>query len=76
MFKLSFRPLGQRLSRMRLGSGAFAASCVAIEVIGVAIFIRGFFPAPVRSSARPEHGAETPAPEPVAGIDPAFILSP
>ncbi|XP_031193104.1 GPI ethanolamine phosphate transferase 2 isoform X3 [Mastomys coucha] len=53
---------------MRLGSGAFAASCVAIEVIGVAIFIRGFFPAPVRSSARPEHGAETPAPEPVAGV--------
>ncbi|XP_036057603.1 GPI ethanolamine phosphate transferase 2 isoform X3 [Onychomys torridus] len=52
---------------MRLGSGAFAASCVAIEVIGVAIFIRGFFPAPVRSSARPEHGVETPAPEPVAG---------
>ncbi|XP_052591675.1 GPI ethanolamine phosphate transferase 2 isoform X3 [Peromyscus californicus insignis] len=52
---------------MRLGSGAFAASCVAIEVIGFAIFIRGFFPAPVRSSARPEHGVETPAPEPVAG---------
>lgn len=55
---------------MRLGSGAFAAICVAIEVIGVAIFIRGFFPAPVRSSARPEHDAETPAPEPVAGIAP------
>ncbi|XP_027281761.1 GPI ethanolamine phosphate transferase 2 isoform X2 [Cricetulus griseus] len=52
---------------MRLGSGAFAASCVAIEVIGVAIFIRGFFPAPVRSSAGPEHGVETPAPEPMAG---------
>lgn len=52
---------------MRLSSGAFAASCVAVEVIGVAIFLRGFFPAPVRSSARPEHLAETPAPEPVAG---------
>ncbi|KAL1789353.1 GPI ethanolamine phosphate transferase 2 isoform X1 [Sigmodon hispidus] len=52
---------------MRLGSGVFAASCVAIEVIGVAIFIRGFFPAPVRSSARPEQGVETPAPEPMAG---------
>ncbi|XP_050011566.1 GPI ethanolamine phosphate transferase 2 isoform X2 [Alexandromys fortis] len=52
---------------MRLGSGAFAACCVAIEVVGVAIFIRGFFPAPVRSSVRPEHGVETPAPEPVAG---------
>uniref|UniRef100_A0A8C6RNM0 Phosphatidylinositol glycan anchor biosynthesis, class G n=1 Tax=Nannospalax galili TaxID=1026970 RepID=A0A8C6RNM0_NANGA len=52
---------------MRLRSGAFAASCVAVEVIGVAIFLRGFFPTPVRSSARPEHRAETPAPEPVAG---------
>nr|XP_020028970.1 GPI ethanolamine phosphate transferase 2 isoform X3 [Castor canadensis] len=52
---------------MRLGSGAFAASCVAIEVIGVAIFLRGFFPAPVRSSSRTEHRAEPPAPEPVAG---------
>lgn len=60
----------QRLCRMRLGSGAFAACCVAIEVVGVAIFIRGFFPAPVRSSVRPEHGVETPAPEPVAGMDP------
>ncbi|CAO2638996.1 GPI ethanolamine phosphate transferase 2, partial [Lemmus lemmus] len=56
-----------RLRRMRLGSGAFAACCVAIEVIGVAIFIRGFFPAPVRSSARSERGVEAPAPEPIAG---------
>uniref|UniRef100_A0A8C9QD35 Phosphatidylinositol glycan anchor biosynthesis class G n=1 Tax=Spermophilus dauricus TaxID=99837 RepID=A0A8C9QD35_SPEDA len=52
---------------MRLGSGAFAASCVAIEVLGVAIFLRGFFPAPVRSSSRTEHRAEPPAPEPAAG---------
>jgi ethanolaminephosphotransferase len=36
-------------------------------VIGVAIFLRGFFPAPVRSSSRTEHRAEPPAPEPVAG---------
>ncbi|XP_027796557.2 GPI ethanolamine phosphate transferase 2 isoform X2 [Marmota flaviventris] len=52
---------------MRLGSGAFAASCVAIEVLGVAIFLRGFFPAPVRSSSRTQHRAEPPAPEPAAG---------
>lgn len=79
-YPVSGRPAERRVT-MRLGSGAFAASCVAIEVIGVAIFIRGFFPAPVRSSASSEHGAETPAPEPVAGIRPplpvvpAFILS-
>ncbi|XP_064221127.1 GPI ethanolamine phosphate transferase 2 isoform X2 [Aotus nancymaae] len=52
---------------MRLGAGAFAACCVAIEVLGIAVFLRGFFPAPVRSSARTEHGAEPPAPEPSAG---------
>ncbi|PNI30845.1 PIGG isoform 7 [Pan troglodytes] len=53
---------------MRLGSGTFATCCVAIEVLGIAVFLRGFFPAPVRSSARAEHGAEPPAPEPSAGV--------
>nr|XP_003422960.1 GPI ethanolamine phosphate transferase 2 isoform X1 [Loxodonta africana] len=52
---------------MRLGAGTFAACCVAIEVLGVAIFLRGFFPAPVRSSSTTEHRAESPAPEPSAG---------
>ncbi|XP_075400787.1 GPI ethanolamine phosphate transferase 2, catalytic subunit isoform X2 [Tenrec ecaudatus] len=52
---------------MRLGSGTFAACCVAIQVLGFAIFLRGFFPAPVRSSSRGEHPAETPAPEPSSG---------
>ncbi|XP_035581957.1 GPI ethanolamine phosphate transferase 2 isoform X1 [Zalophus californianus] len=52
---------------MRLGSGTFAACCVVIEVLGVALFLRGFFPTPVRSSSRTEHQAEPPAPEPSAG---------
>ncbi|KAM6221595.1 GPI ethanolamine phosphate transferase 2 isoform 2-T2 [Rhynchocyon petersi] len=52
---------------MRLGSGTFAAACIVIEVLGVAIFLRGFFPAPVRSFSRTEHQAEPPAPEPSAG---------
>ncbi|XP_054437811.1 GPI ethanolamine phosphate transferase 2 isoform X2 [Pteronotus mesoamericanus] len=52
---------------MRLGSGTFAAGCVVIEVLGVALFLRGFFPPPVRSSAGTEHLAEPPAPEPSAG---------
>ncbi|XP_042528704.1 GPI ethanolamine phosphate transferase 2 isoform X3 [Dipodomys spectabilis] len=51
---------------MRVGSGAFAACCVAVEVVGLALFLRGFFPAPVRSS-RAERGLEPPAPEPAAG---------
>ncbi|XP_040093675.1 GPI ethanolamine phosphate transferase 2 isoform X3 [Oryx dammah] len=50
---------------MRLGSGTFAAGCVVIEVLGVALFLRGFFPAPVFSGT--ERQAESPAPEPSAG---------
>uniref|UniRef100_A0A8C6DBC3 Phosphatidylinositol glycan anchor biosynthesis class G (EMM blood group) n=1 Tax=Moschus moschiferus TaxID=68415 RepID=A0A8C6DBC3_MOSMO len=50
---------------MRLGSGAFAAGCVVVEVLGVALFLRGFFPAPVFSGA--ERQAASPAPEPSAG---------
>ncbi|XP_051823438.1 GPI ethanolamine phosphate transferase 2 isoform X1 [Antechinus flavipes] len=49
---------------MRLGSGAFAASCVVIEVLGVAVFLRGFFPVSVRSSSRVR--PLPPAPEPAA----------
>nr|KAF6280195.1 phosphatidylinositol glycan anchor biosynthesis class G [Pipistrellus kuhlii] len=49
---------------MRLGCGAFAAGCVAVEVLGVALFLRGFFPPPVRSSSQPAPPA---APEPSAG---------
>lgn len=60
---------------MRLGSGTFAACCVVIEVLGVALFLRGFFPAPVRSSSRTEHQAEPPAPEPSAGTDPSPAVS-
>lgn len=52
---------------MRLGCGAFAAGCVVIEVLGVALFLRGFFPPPVRSSSKPEPPA---APEPSAGRAP------
>ncbi|XP_036903439.1 GPI ethanolamine phosphate transferase 2 isoform X1 [Sturnira hondurensis] len=52
---------------MRLGSGTFAAGCVVIEVLGVTLFLRGFFPAPVRSSSGTEQHAELPAPEPLAG---------
>ncbi|XP_006919115.1 GPI ethanolamine phosphate transferase 2 isoform X4 [Pteropus alecto] len=52
---------------MRLGSGTFAACCVVIEVLGVALFLRGFFPVPVRSSSGTEHQTEPPAPEPSAG---------
>lgn len=66
------REPGSRPARgtMRLGCGAFAAGCIMVEVLGVAVFLRGFFPAPVRSSSGTEHQAEHPAPEPSAGTDP------
>ncbi|XP_007181529.1 GPI ethanolamine phosphate transferase 2 isoform X1 [Balaenoptera acutorostrata] len=52
---------------MRLGSGTFAACCVVIEVLGVALFLRGFFPVPVCPFSGTEHQTESPAPEPSAG---------
>ncbi|XP_037385447.1 GPI ethanolamine phosphate transferase 2 isoform X2 [Talpa occidentalis] len=52
---------------MRLGSGTFAAGLVVIEVLGVALFLRGFFPAPVRSAPGTEQRAAPPVPEPAAG---------
>lgn len=65
----AIREPGSRLvGTMRLGSGTFAACCIVIEVLGVALFLRGFFPTPVRSSSRTEHQAEPPA-EPSAGTD-------
>lgn len=66
----------RRACAMRLGSGTFAAGCVVIQVLGVALFLRGFFPAPVRSFSGTEHHAETPAPEPSAGTDPSQRLLP
>ena len=67
----------RRVGTMRLGSGTFAAGCVVIEVLGVALFLRGFFPAPVFSGT--ERQAESPAPEPSAGtsappLPPASLL--
>ncbi|KAM9507412.1 GPI ethanolamine phosphate transferase 2 isoform 3-T3 [Guaruba guarouba] len=46
---------------MRLRSGVFAASCLLVEVLGVALFLRGFFPVPVRSLPRREARGGFPA---------------
>ncbi|XP_044536800.1 GPI ethanolamine phosphate transferase 2 isoform X5 [Gracilinanus agilis] len=50
---------------MRLGSGVFAACCVVIEVLGVAVFLRGFFPVSLRPVSQVQ--PQPPAPEPAAG---------
>ncbi|XP_025905725.1 GPI ethanolamine phosphate transferase 2 isoform X2 [Nothoprocta perdicaria] len=46
---------------MRLRSGVFASSCLLVEALGVALFLRGFFPLPVRSLPRSEARREPPA---------------
>lgn len=54
---------GRRVGRMRLRlrSGALAAGCLLAEALGVALFLRGFFPLPVRSLPRGEARAQPPA---------------
>ncbi|XP_008112781.2 GPI ethanolamine phosphate transferase 2 isoform X1 [Anolis carolinensis] len=50
---------------MRLRSAALAASCLLVQALGAGLFLRGFFPAPVR--LRPRRGAAPiPPPEPPA----------
>ncbi|XP_058682871.1 GPI ethanolamine phosphate transferase 2 isoform X2 [Poecile atricapillus] len=46
---------------MRLRSGVFASSCLLVQALGVALFLRGFFPVPVRSVPRREARADSPA---------------
>ncbi|XP_064901667.1 GPI ethanolamine phosphate transferase 2 isoform X1 [Columba livia] len=46
---------------MRLRSGVFASSCLLMEALGVALFLRGFFPVPVRSLSRREVRGDPPA---------------
>ncbi|XP_066037659.1 GPI ethanolamine phosphate transferase 2 isoform X4 [Chamaea fasciata] len=46
---------------MRLRSSVFASSCLLVQALGVALFLRGFFPVPVRSVPRREARADPPA---------------
>ncbi|XP_060619688.2 GPI ethanolamine phosphate transferase 2 isoform X3 [Anolis sagrei] len=48
---------------MRLRSGALAASCLLVQALGAGLFLRGFFPAPVRSRSL-RGAAPIPPPEP------------
>ncbi|NXY87520.1 PIGG transferase, partial [Alcedo cyanopectus] len=50
-----------RGGRMRLRSGVFASFCLLAEALGVALFLRGFFPLPVRSLPRSEAREDPPA---------------
>ncbi|XP_056430891.1 GPI ethanolamine phosphate transferase 2 [Hyla sarda] len=51
---------------MKVGSSVLACCCLLIQVLGLALFLRGFFPVPVRSQSRKSSISEIPA-EPWAG---------
>ncbi|KAG8594441.1 hypothetical protein GDO81_001205 [Engystomops pustulosus] len=51
---------------MKVGASVLACCCLLIQVLGLALFLRGFFPLPVRSQARKSSISEIPA-EPWAG---------
>ncbi|XP_073201965.1 GPI ethanolamine phosphate transferase 2-like isoform X8 [Lepidochelys kempii] len=57
---------------MRLRSGVFAAGCLLVQALGVGLFLRGFFPVPVRSLPWREARGVPPAepPQPGAGTPP------
>ncbi|XP_039401114.1 GPI ethanolamine phosphate transferase 2 isoform X1 [Mauremys reevesii] len=52
---------------MRLRSGVFAAGCLLVQALGVGLFLRGFFPVPVRSLPRREARGVPPAGPPPPG---------
>ncbi|XP_077777681.1 GPI ethanolamine phosphate transferase 2, catalytic subunit isoform X4 [Podarcis muralis] len=53
---------------MRLRSGVFASACLLVQALGVGLFLRGFFPVPVRSLPRSGALAGPPAEPPPTGF--------
>lgn len=59
---------------MKLRSSVFACFILVCEVVGVALFLRGFFPAPVKSSFSSKSSLSALPPEPVTGHAPNASL--
>ncbi|XP_036424535.1 GPI ethanolamine phosphate transferase 2 [Colossoma macropomum] len=55
---------------MRLSSSVFASFCLLIELVGIALFLRGFFPVPVKSSLSSKSKLSDLPAEPLAGNSP------
>ncbi|KAE8631649.1 hypothetical protein XENTR_v10001263 [Xenopus tropicalis] len=53
---------------MKVSSSVLASCCLLIQVFGAMLFIRGFFPLPVRSQSRKSTSAETPPEPATAGL--------
>ncbi|XP_069092825.1 GPI ethanolamine phosphate transferase 2 isoform X2 [Pleurodeles waltl] len=45
---------------MRLSSSVFASCCLLLQAVGVGLFLRGFFPPPIRSLSRRSVAAQSP----------------
>uniref|UniRef100_A0A8C7H5Z3 Phosphatidylinositol glycan anchor biosynthesis class G (EMM blood group) n=1 Tax=Oncorhynchus kisutch TaxID=8019 RepID=A0A8C7H5Z3_ONCKI len=52
---------------MRIRSSVFACFCLILEVLGIALFLRGFFPVPIKSSFSSKSKLSDVPPEPFTG---------
>ncbi|KAK3535206.1 hypothetical protein QTP70_004761 [Hemibagrus guttatus] len=55
---------------MKLSSSVFSALCLIIELLGIALFLRGFFPVPIKSSLSSNSKLSDLPAEPVVGSSP------
>ncbi|XP_026872476.2 GPI ethanolamine phosphate transferase 2-like [Electrophorus electricus] len=55
---------------MRLKASVFALFCLIIELLGIALYLRGFFPVPVKSSLSSKSKLSDQPAEPLAGSGP------
>ncbi|MCJ8734136.1 hypothetical protein PDJAM_G00231870 [Pangasius djambal] len=55
---------------MKLSSSVFSALCLIIELLGIALFLRGFFPLPIKSSLSSKSKLSDLPAEPVVGSSP------
>ncbi|GAA6084294.1 GPI ethanolamine phosphate transferase 2 isoform X1 [Tachysurus ichikawai] len=55
---------------MKLSSSVFSAFCLIIELIGIVLFLRGFFPVPIKSSLSSKSKLSDLPAEPVVGSSP------
>ncbi|KAB5571315.1 hypothetical protein PHYPO_G00223600 [Pangasianodon hypophthalmus] len=55
---------------MKLSSSVFSALCLLIELLGIALFLRGFFPLPIKSALSSKSKLSDLPAEPVLGSSP------
>ncbi|XP_018425316.1 PREDICTED: GPI ethanolamine phosphate transferase 2 isoform X2 [Nanorana parkeri] len=53
---------------MKVGSSVLACCCLLVQVVGLVLFLRGFFPVPVRSQSRRNSASDVPAEPSAAGL--------